>query len=391
MVIINARIYAMDRPLIQSGYVRIENGIIADVGSMPIEFAGEEVFDAEGKILLPGFVDAHSHIGMWEDGMGFEGDDGNEDTDPATPHLRAVDAINPIDRCFTEALEAGVTTVITGPGSANPIGGQLCAMKTAGRRIEDMVIKAPIAMKMALGENPKTVYHGKNQTPVTRMATAAIIREHLAQARRYDENIRRSDKDSDIERPEYDIKCEALLPVIKKELPVHFHAHRLDDIFTAHRIAAEFDLDYVIVHGTQAHLAADLLAADKTRVLCGPLLCDRSKPEMRDLTPRCTSVLHQAGVKLAIITDHPVIPEQYLSLCAGLAVRDGLPYEEALRAITLSPAEICGIDSRVGSITPGKDADIAIFDGHPFEIRSKVVNTIIDGKVVYERNKNERD
>ncbi|HOB36297.1 MAG TPA: amidohydrolase [Candidatus Avimonas sp.] len=360
MVIYNARIMPIDRPVIENGYVRIENGIIAELGAAPYTGADEDIFDAGGGVLLPGFVDAHTHLGMWEDGLGFEGEDGNEDTDPATPHLRAVDAVNPFDRCFKEALEAGITTVITGPGSSNPIGGQMCAMKTCGRRLEDMVIRAPIAVKMALGENPKTVYHSKNQAPVTRMATAAIIREQLSLAKRYDQDWQNS-KAGKCDPPELDIKCEALLPVIKGELPVHFHAHRLDDIFTAVRIANEYNLKFVIIHGTQGHLAADLLADERIRLLCGPLICDRSKPELRDLTPSGLSVLHNVGIEFAIVSDHPVVPTQYLALCAYIAVREGLPYEQALKAMTLSPARICGIDDRVGSITPGKDADLALF------------------------------
>lgn len=381
MRIIHARIMPMDAPVIEDGYVDIAGGRIATLG--PMTSAGqtdEDALDAAGALLLPGFVDAHTHMGMWEDGLGFEGDDGNEDTDPSTPHLRAIDAINPLDRCFAEAAQAGVTTVITGPGSANPIGGQLCAVKTAGRRIEEMLLRAPVAMKMALGENPKTVYHGKGQTPVTRMATAAIIREQLACAARYAQDKQRAQEDEEADEPEYDIKCEALLPVLRGELPVHFHAHRLDDIFTAQRIAREFSLNYVIVHGTQGHVAADLLAQDGVQVLSGPLLCDRSKPELRDLTPASPAKLYAAGVKTAIITDHPVIPEQYLPLCAGLAVREGLPYEAALRAITVVPAHICGIDNRVGSITPGKDADLVLFREDPLTVAAKPAAVMIGGK-----------
>ncbi len=382
MRIIHAKIMPMDAPVIEDGYVDIAGGRIAALG--PMTSAGQtdekDILDAAGALLLPGFVDAHTHMGMWEDGLGFEGDDGNEDTDPSTPHLRAIDAINPLDRCFTEAARAGVTTVITGPGSANPIGGQLCAVKTAGRRIEEMLLRAPVAMKMALGENPKTVYHGKGQTPVTRMATAAIIREQLACAVRYARDKQRAQEDEDADEPEYDIKCEALLPVLRGELPVHFHAHRLDDIFTAQRIAREFSLNYVIVHGTQGHVAADLLAQDGVRVLSGPLLCDRSKPELRDLTPASPAKLYAAGVETAIITDHPVIPEQYLPLCAGLAVREGLPYEAALRAVTLVPARICGIDDRVGSITPGKDADLVLFREDPLTVAAKPTAVMIGGK-----------
>lgn len=380
MRIINARVFPVDRPVIENGYVDIEAGRIRAVGAMPPPGEAEEILDAGGGWLFPGFVDAHTHIGMWEDGLGFEGDDGNEDTDPATPQLRAVDAINMQDRCFAEAAAAGVTTVLTGPGSANPIGGQFCAVKTYGARVDDAVVMAPVAMKMALGENPKTVYHGKNQAPVTRMATAAIIREQLALAVRYERDKRRASEDEETDEPEYDAKCEALLPVVRGELPVHFHAHRLDDIFTARRLAEEFRLRYVVVHGTGAHMAAEAVAAGGAPVLCGPLLCDRSKPELRELTPSNPCLLDRAGIPIAIITDHPVIPIQYLPLCAGLAVREGLDWERAVRAITLSPAEIAGIAHRVGSITPGKDADLALFSGDPLTLAAKPLAVIAGGK-----------
>ncbi len=372
MRIVHARVFPMDAPVIEDGYVDVRDGRIASVGPMTAApMTQGDVLDAGGGWLLPGLIDAHSHIGMWEDGLGFEGDDGNEDTDPATPQMRAVDAVNPQDRCFREALEAGVTTVVTGPGSANPIGGQSVAMKTYGCRIDDMVLKAPLAMKMALGENPKTTYHGKSQTPVTRMATAAIIREQLLEAKRYGDDKDRANNDPDVDEPEYDAKCEALLPVLRGELPVHFHAHRLDDIFTAARLAKEFHLQAVIVHGTEAHLAADILAAEGMRVLCGPLLCDRSKPELSRLTPANPGILYAAGVEIAIINDHPVIPQQYLALCAGLAVREGLPHEAALKAVTLWPARLCGLDDRVGSIAPGKDADLVLFPGDPLSVMAK--------------------
>lgn len=371
-----------DRP-IPDGYVDIQGDKIIAVGAMPPpdETSGE-VLDAGGAKLFPGFVDAHTHLGMWEDGLGFEGDDGNEDTDPSTPQLRAVDAVNPLDRCFEEARLAGVLTVITGPGSANPIGGQLCALKTYGRRVDDMIVRAPVAMKMALGENPKSAYHGKNQTPVTRMATAAIIREQLAHAVRYAEDMRRAEQDEEADRPEFDSKCEALLPVVEGRLPVHFHAHRADDIFTARRIAKEFGLRYVVVHGTEAHECADLVAQEGAPVLCGPLLCDRSKPELRSLTPANPGVLRRAGADIAIITDHPVIPLQYLGVCAGLAVREGLPYDEALRAITIGPARICGIDDRVGSIRPGKDADLVLFRDDPLTIAARPALVIAGGEIL---------
>ena len=286
MLLIHAKIYTMSGPVIEDGYLRINGTVFEEVGPMPpTARAEEEILDAGGACVYPGFIDAHTHLGMWEDGLTFEGDDGNEETDPLTPQLRAIDAINPQDRCFREALEAGVTTIVTGPGSANPIGGQMAALKTSGKMVDSMIVKAPVAIKMSLGENPKTVYHGKNQTPSTRMATAALIREQLQKAQRYQEEIMRAQNDDDFERPEFDMKCEALLPALSREVEVHFHAHRADDIFTAIRLAKEFQLDFVVVHGTEAHLIADELKEEKVRVLSGPIFCDRSKPELKNLSP----------------------------------------------------------------------------------------------------------
>ena len=235
----NAVLHTMEGIDYENGWMTVENGVITGLGPMGIcpQQPGEEWLDLDGAHIYPGFIDAHTHLGMWEDGLTFEGDDGNEETDPITPQLRAIDALNPMDRCFREALESGVTTVITGPGSANPIGGQLAAIKTAGHCIDKMIVKAPVAMKMALGENPKTVYHGKNQTPVTRMATAALIREQLRKAERYLDDTERALAEEDFDPPEYDIKCEALLPLLRREIPAHIHCHRADDIFTAIRIA----------------------------------------------------------------------------------------------------------------------------------------------------------
>ena len=383
MIIINGKIITMAQRDYENGYVRIENGKITAVGDMKDCPQDTEIINAGGALVLPGFIDAHTHLGMFEDSLGFEGDDGNEESDAATPHMRAIDAINPMDRCFDEALRAGVTTVITGPGSANAIGGQLAAVKTGGKCIDDMVIKAPVAMKMALGENPKTVYHGKGEAPNTRMATAAIIRNQLEKTKRYIEDARRAETDGDFDRPEFDEKCEALMPLFTEGLPVHFHAHRADDIFTAVRIAGEYHLQYVIVHATQGHLVADELAKKGVKAFCGPFLCDRSKPELHDLTPESVGILCKSGVECAIITDHPVIPIQYLPLCAALAVREGMDYENALKAITINPAKLCKIDDRVGSIEVGKDADITLFDKNPLSIFAKPKAVILDGKRVY--------
>ena len=380
----NGVIHTMAGTVLQHGYFREKDGLIEEVGAMPpVPREGEESFDLAGAHVYPGLIDAHTHLGMWEDGLAFEGDDGNEETEPLTPQLRAIDAINPMDRCFSEALDAGVTTVVTGPGSANPIGGQLAAIKTAGFCIDDMIVKAPVAVKMALGENPKTVYHDKGQTPYTRMATAALIREQLFKARRYWQELKRAEEDEDCDPPEYDIKCEALLPVLKRELKVHFHAHRSDDIYTALRLGREFDLDFVVVHGTEAYLTADYLAQQGVSVLSGPSLCDRSKPELRNLTPKSTGILSRAGIPVAIITDHPVIPIQYLPVCAALVVREGMDREEALKAVTCSPAQICGISDRVGSLEAGKDADFIVYrDQDPLCFEAKPEMVFVRGRRV---------
>ncbi|MCI1964582.1 MAG: amidohydrolase [Oscillospiraceae bacterium] len=384
MLISNANIHTMTGKVIASGSVRICDGKIDTVCAGSLEpLPDERVLDLHGAGLYPGFIDAHTHLGMWEDGLTFEGDDGNEETDPVSPQLRAVDAINPLDRCFSEALAAGVTTVVTGPGSADPIGGQMAAIKTYGERIDDMIVKAPLAIKMALGENPKTVYHGRNEAPFTRMATASLIRSELFKAQRYMEDLERSKSDEETDPPEFDMKCESLLPVLRGEVEVHFHAHRADDIYTAVRIAKEFNLNYVVVHGTEAYLIVNGLLHDQVRVLAGPILCDRSKPELKNLTPSCPGILAKAGIETAIITDHPVIPIQYLPLCAALAVREGMDPEDALRAITINPAKICGIDGRVGTIEKGKDADLTVFASNPLSLESKPLCVIVGGNVAF--------
>ncbi|OJU15412.1 MAG: amidohydrolase [Clostridiales bacterium 43-6] len=383
MRIINAKIYTMEGPVIDPGFLEFSQGKITAVGSMEDMTRDEtEPLDAKGKILLPGFLDAHTHLGMWEDSLGFEGDDGNEDTDPCTPHLRAIDAVNPTDRCFKEALAYGITTVVTGPGSADPVAGQMIAMKTKGVNIDKMVIRSPLAIKFALGENPKTVYHGKNQTPVTRMATAAIIREELFKAKKYKEAIQKAAEDEDTEEPEFDMKCEALLPLLRGEISAHFHAHRMDDIFTAIRIAKEFHLKYAIVHGTEGHLYPRALAEENARVLAGPMICDRPKPEMSAMSPSAPGILSKAGILTAIVTDHSVVPIQYLTLCAALAVSEGMEYDEALKAITINPAMICGIEDRVGSFKPGKDADFVLFDRDPLSLNAKPCAVYINGERV---------
>lgn len=381
MLIQNGVVHPMDGPVIPCGFVAFEGGKITAVGpmeSLKDDYSGP-VLDAEGGHILPGFIDAHCHLGLFGNAVGFEGDDGNEDTDPCTPQLRALDGINPLDRCFQEARAGGVTAVLTGPGSANPIAGQFLAMKTTGRWVDEMLLKAPAAMKFALGENPKSTYNERKETPVTRMATAAIIRENLSKALEYQDRQAQAESDPDEDMPDYDAKLEALQPVVKGKLPAHFHAHRADDIATAVRISKEFGLNYVIVHGTEGHLVAGLLAAEGVPVITGPCLTDRCKPELAGMTLENPVLLAKAGVKVAICTDHPETPIQYLPLCAAMAVRAGMEEEDALAAITRNAAEIGGIADRVGTLTTGKDADIVVTQGHPLDWNSKITAVFIDG------------
>lgn len=388
LTFINAYIYTAEGSPIECGYLRTEGKIISGVGHMsefkPLD--GEKLIDIAGKRIYPGFIDAHTHLGMWDDGLGFEGDDGNEDSEPVTAALRAIDAINSFDRCFEDAHNAGITTVVTGPGSANPIGGTMAAIKTTGGCVDSLIVKSPVSLKMALGENPKSTYHSKDETPVTRMATAKIIREALTKAQRYAHDIERANEDDGFDMPEFDADLEALLPVVRGELQVHIHAHRRDDIFTGIRIAEEFNLNYVIVHATEGYMCADDLKECGTIVFSGPLLCDRSKPELVNLTPESAGILDNSGIKSAIITDHPEIPIQYLHICAGLAVREGMNYDSALRAITINPAEILGLADQIGSIKTGKDADFSIFNCDPLTLAAKPESVYIDGKAVYKKS-----
>ena len=368
------------------GDVAIENGKIVAVGQS-LSYSDAEVRDVTGMTVMPGIVDPHCHIGMWEDAMGFEGADGNECTNPITPELRAIDAINPYDRCFEEAVAGGVTTCVTGPGSANVIGGQFVAIKTYGDSVEDMVLRFPVAVKAAFGENPKRVYNGKNQTPSTRMATAALMRKALIEAQEYNEKLERGKADPE-KMPERNLGKEILARVMRRELPMKIHAHRADDILTAIRICREFKLRYTLDHCTEGYLITDklkeALSEDYEGIIVGPLLTDRSKIELKNLSFKAPKVLEQAGIEYAMMTDHPVTPEQYLPICTAVAVREGASEEGALKAITINAAKITGIADRVGSIEVGKDADIAVFSGHPFDFRSRCVLTLVNGKVAHE-------
>jgi len=388
LLIKNAKLFTMAGIDYENGYIASEGEKITALGDdaselARLEAASSEVIDANGCYVLPGFIDAHCHVGMWEDSVGFEGDDGNETSDPVTPHLRAIDAVYHADRAFEEARESGVTTVVTGPGSANVIGGQFAALKTYGRRVEDMILKEPVAMKVAFGENPKTVYHEKRQAPMTRMATAALLRESLMKAQEYKKMKEDYERDSEnFDKPDYDMKMEALLKVLNGEIPIKAHAHRADDILTAIRIAREFGLRITIEHCTEGHLITDILREENVGVITGPFLTDRSKIELRNQSVKTPGILSAAGIKTAIMTDHPCTPVQYLSLCAAVAVKEGMDETEALKAITINAADITGIDDRVGSLAVGKDADIIVMDGHPLELKSRVLYTIINGQVV---------
>lgn len=384
LAIRNAKIYPVDGPVIEKGTVLIDGGKIVGVGTDVAVPAGAEVVDAGGRSVYPGFVDAHCHVGMWESAIGFEGDDVNEMTDAITPHMRGIDGFNPVDQTVKEAMEAGVTCAATGPGSANVVGGTFVAVKTYGDRVDNMIVKDPLAMKIAFGENPKRVYNAAKKTPMTRMGTAALLRETLAKAVRYKEAIERAGDDA-TKLPAYDAKMEAMLPVARKEIPLKAHAHRADDIFTAIRVAKEFGLKVTLDHCTEGHLIADHLAKEGACAIIGPSFGHKTKFELTNKTFKTPGILHKAGVKVAIMTDSPVVPLSTLPLMAGMAVQAGMDRDAALRAITLSAAEILGLEGRVGSLTPGKDADLSVYDGDPMDLSGSAWMVVIDGKVVYKR------
>ncbi|MCH5200845.1 MAG: amidohydrolase family protein [Oscillospiraceae bacterium] len=387
MLIYNAKIYTMSEAgVIDNGFILVENGKIARVGKMA-ELStppARDDFNAFGMNVYPGFIDVHTHLGMWEDGLGFEGADGNEITDPSTPQLRAIDGVNPNDYCFLEGARAGVTSILTGVGSANPVGGEFAAMKTFGsRRIDKRIIRSPAAIKFALGENPKKCYNDRDEAPTTRTATAAVIREQLYKTRRYMQDIIDYESSLGTENegsmPDFDMKCEALMPLLKGKVKAHFHCHRADDIFTAVRLAKEFDIKCVLIHATEGGLIADELGEDGFPCVVGPVIADRCKPELSRQSIENAARLHKAGIDVAICTDHPENPIQYLPLAAGVCIKGGLDKEAALAAITIGAAKIAGIEDRVGSIEVGKDADIAVLDGEFYDVLTTAKLVLVDG------------
>lgn len=376
----NGLIYTMTQKEPIKGDVLIEDGKIRGIGADLEIPEGTEVIDAEGLEVYPGFVEAHCHTGLDGYGIGYEGRDYCELNDLVTPQLRAIDGINPFDPCFQHAREAGVTCIGTGPGSADVLGGTFAAVKTAGKRIDKMVVKYPVAMKCAFGENPKNCYQDKGDT--SRMTTAALLRNELFKAKAYMEKKEAAGDDMQ-KQPEFNLKLESLIPVLKKEIPLKAHAHQANDIFTALRIAKEFGLDITLEHVTEGHMIADELAGEHVPMAVGPTLTHATKFELQNKSWTTPGVLASMGCQVSIITDAPVIPQEYLPLCAGLAVKAGMDEFDALKAITINPAKHLGVEDRVGSLEVGKDGDIVVMSGSPLKVESLVKWVVIDGVVVY--------
>ncbi len=399
IAIVNGKVMTITQGTFDPGVVLIEGGRIVAVGEHIEVPEDAEVYDAAGKVVMPGMIDAHSHVSIFPDKIGWEYADGNELTDPITPHLRALDAVNPDDPGFLDLVQAGVTTVNTGPGSGNLVGGQWVCVKTNPKpRIDQMVLLEPAGMKMALGENPRRVYGSQNKMPSTRMGNAAVLRSALIDARNYLEKWARyeadlaefnanaggSEKKTAPVPPERNLKLEALGKVLKREMKARVHAHRADDMLTAIRICEEFNLDFTLEHATEGYKIVDVLAAKGIPVTVGPAFISRVKYELGGMNPKNPGILAKAGVKVAIQVDEGSATK-YLAINAGLAVREGMPEEEALRAVTINPAEIIGVDDRIGSLEVGKDADVVVFSGHPFDYRTVAELVLVNGEVAYRR------
>ncbi len=383
LLIKNGKIMTMCGKTYDKGFILIKDKKIIDIGEN-IDVNNEDcmVIDAKDYWVMPGIIEAHCHIGIKEERKGFEGDDCNEMNEPITPYLRALDGINVMDSAFHTAITSGITGVMVGPGSSNVVGGQFAFIKTHGRVIDNMTVLEPAAMKVAFGENIKTNYNQKNMVPSTRMSVAALLREELFNAKQYSQNKQNAMKNGD--NFEEVFRKECWLPVINRDIPIKAHVHRADDILTAIRIAKEFNVRLTLDHCTEGHLIAEDIKESGFPAIVGPSLAVRNKIETQNLDFKTAGILHKAGVKVAITTDHPVTRIQDLPICAGFAAREGLGVEEGLKAITINAAEICNVSDRVGSLEIGKDADIAIFNGNPMEVFTRTMYTIIDGEIVYE-------
>lgn len=379
LAIVHGKVLTMSdkvKKVIPSGTVLVHNGIIEQIlekeAPIPPEY---RLMDAKGCFVLPGFIEAHCHMGITEEKKGMEGDDCNEGVDPVTPSLRAIDAINPMDDAFHNAVRAGITAAMIGPGSSNVVGGQFVVVNNHGRCIDDMVLRFPAALKVAFGENPKVNYSGMGKSPSTRMAIAAMLRKELLSAKQY-LNSHKKDEETDL-------RFEAYRQVFERKIPIKAHVHRADDILTAIRIAKEFQLDMTLDHCSEGHLIAEEIKASGFPAIVGPDLASRNKIEVQNMAFKTAGILSKAGVLTAITTDHPVSIIQTLPLCAAMAVKEGMEMEEALKAITINAAKICRVDDKIGSLEPGKQGDIVIYDGHPFDIFTRTMCTMIRGEIVY--------
>lgn len=383
ILIKNGRLLTMTGVTHDPGSLLIKDDKILKIGKDvevdPCELT--EVLDATDCWVMPGLIESHCHIGITEEKKGFEGDDCNEMKDPVTPYIRGLDAVNPMDSAFHNAISSGITSMMIGPGSSNVVGGQFVFIKADGRNIDDMAVLEPAAMKVAFGENPKGNYNELGMIPTTRMTMAAMLREELFNAREYLKNKENAERNG--EKFEVDFKAECWIPVLKKQIPLKAHVHRADDILTAIRIAREFDLDMTLDHCTEGHLIAKEIKASGFPAIIGPTLASRNKIEVQNMDFKTAGILHKQGVKVSLCTDHPVSRIQYLPICAGLAAKEGLGVEEGLKAVTINAAEICKVSHRVGSLEVGKDADIAIFSGNPMEVFTKCLFTIINGEVIF--------
>lgn len=385
----NANLISMAKINYEISDILIKDGKIAQIGKIKeSDYPKAKVIDANKNFVTPGIVDPHCHIGIFEEAIGFEGADGNEMTSPITPEMRAIDAIKPQDVAFQESLESGVTTVCTGPGSGNLIGGTFCVMKTYGKTMDDMIVVEESSMKMALGENPKRVYGHRTQAPSTRMASAALIREALTKAKEYKEKLdeynERQPEIKDVKKPDYNAKMSSLARVFDG-FPVKIHAHQQDDIVTAIRIIEEFGLNASIEHATEAYLIADYVKKHNINLIIGPTLGSKSKYELRNKSFKSAKVLKDAGVDFAIMTDHPVIHLANALTQVSIFVREGLSEFDGLKAVTIDAAKINHVDDRVGSIEIGKDADIVIWDGHPYHYMTKTNYVFVNGEIAHKK------